>query len=316
MNKNFSIMGVGGYIAPKHMQAIKTTGNNLLSALDPNDSVGIIDSYFRDALYFKEFERYDRHIFSLSKVEKNKIHYISICSPNYLHDSHIRFALRSGSNAICEKPLVLNLWNLEKLFDLERVTNKKVYTILQLRHHKSINKIKKNIDKVLQKKNVDIDLTYITSRGNWYFQSWKGNAEKSGGIATNIGIHFFDMLHYIFGATRKSKLFLHLENKQSGFLELDNANVRWFLSIDYNDLPKAIKLQNKTTYRSIKINGKEIEFSDGFEDLHTESYRKILSEKGFGIEENRNAIETVSNLRNSTLNRLTGDYHPLLKYIK
>ena len=313
--KKFSLIGVGGYIAQRHLEAIKATNNELISALDPNDSVGIIDNYFPNAFYFNEFERFDRHIYKLSLNKKSKIDYISICSPNYLHDSHIRFALRSGANTICEKPLVLNPWNLDGLIELENNTGCKVNTILQLRLHPSIIKLSKKIKSMELKKKLDIDLTYITSRGNWYLRSWKGDIKKSGGIATNIGIHLFDMLHFIFGKLKKSKIFLNTDTKQSGFLELEKANIRWFLSIDNMDIPKNIRENGKTTYRSIKINNQEIEFSDGFKDLHIKSYKEILKGNGFGIEENRSAIETVSLIRNSKISQLKGDFHPFLKKI-
>lgn len=311
--KNFSLIGIGGYIAPRHLEAIKATNNLLVSALDPNDSVGIIDSYFPNAYYFSEFERFDRHVYKLSLTKKSKIEYISICSPNYLHDSHIRFSLRSGANAICEKPLVLNPWNLDGLLELENDTGCKVNTILQLRLHPSIIKLSKMIRNMELNRKLDIDLTYITSRGNWYGRSWKGDIKKSGGIATNIGIHLFDMLHYVFGELKNLKMFLNTENKQSGFLELEKANVRWFLSIDHDDLPKNVKEKGKTTFRSITIDEDEIEFSDGFKDLHIKSYKEILNGNGFGIEQNRAAIETVSLIRNSKISRLKGDYHPLIK---
>ena len=311
--KKFSLIGVSGYIAPRHLKAINETNNILISALDPHDSVGVIDNYFPNAFYFNEFERFDRHVYKLSKDKKSRIDYISICSPNYLHDSHIRFALRSGANAICEKPLVLNPWNLDGLIELENDTGCKVNTILQLRLHPSIIKLSKKINSMELKKKLDIDLTYITSRGKWYGRSWKGDVKKSGGIATNIGIHLFDMLHFIFGKLKKSKVFLNSDTKQSGFLELEKANIRWFLSIDNDDIPKNIKEKGKITYRSIRINNEEIEFSDGFEDLHIKSYKEILKGNGFGIEENRAAIETVSLIRNSKISQLKGDFHPLIK---
>lgn len=314
--KKFSLIGVGGYIAPRHLEAIKETNSLLVSALDPNDSVGVIDNYFPNAFYFKEFERFDRHVYKISLNKKTKLDYITICSPNYLHDSHIRFALRSGANAISEKPLVLNPWNLDGLIELEKKTGCKVNTILQLRLHPSIIKLSKKINSMELKKKLDIDLTYITSRGNWYGRSWKGDIKKSGGIATNIGIHLFDMLHFIFGELKKSKIFLNTDSKQSGFLELEKANIRWFLSIDNEDIPKKIREKGKTTYRSITIDKKEIEFSEGFKNLHIKSYKEILKGNGFGIEDNRAAIETVSLIRNSTISELKGDFHPLIKNIK
>jgi len=314
--KNFSLIGVGGYVAPRHLEAIKETDNQLISVLDPNDSVGIIDSYFPNAHYFSEFERFDRHVYKLSQNKNLKIDYISICSPNYLHDSHIRFALRSGANAICEKPLVLNPWNLDGLAELEKSTGCKVNTILQLRLHPSIVQLSNRIKNMELKKKLDIDLTYITARGNWYGRSWKGDLKKSGGIATNIGIHLFDMLHFIFGKLKSSKIYLDTEAKQSGVLELEKANIRWFLSIDDEDLPNNIKEKGKTTYRSITIDKEEIEFSEGFKDLHIQSYKEILKGNGFGIEENRDTIETVSLIINSKITKLEGDYHPFIKYIK
>jgi len=314
--KKFSLIGVGGYIAPRHLEAIKETNSLLVSALDPNDSVGVIDNYFPNAFYFKEFERFDRHVYKMSLNKKTKLDYITICSPNYLHDSHIRFALRSGANAISEKPLVLNPWNLDGLIELEKKTGCKVNTILQLRLHPSIIKLSKKINSMELKKKLDIDLTYITSRGNWYGRSWKGDIKKSGGIATNIGIHLFDMLHFIFGELKKSKIFLNTDTKQSGFLELEKANIRWFLSIDNEDIPKKIREIGKTTYRSITIDKKEIEFSQGFKNLHIKSYKEILKGNGFGIEDNRAAIETVSLIRNSPISELKGDFHPLIKNIK
>ena len=314
--KKFAIIGVGAYIAPRHLEAIKSTNNMVVSALDPHDSVGIIDSYFPDAYYFSEFERFDRHIYKLSLNKKTKIDYLSICSPNYLHDSHIRFGLRSGINTICEKPIVLNPWNLDGLLDLENNTGCKVNTILQLRLHQSIIDLLNRINNMKLKKKLDVDLTYITSRGNWYNRSWKGDLKKSGGIATNIGIHFFDMLHYIFGKLVMSKKHLDKDTKQGGILELEKANVRWFLSIDNNDIPDELRKEGKTTYRSITVDNEEIEFSDGFKDLHIKSYEEIFKGNGFGIEENRDAIETVSLIRNSKVSPLLDDYHPFLKNLK
>lgn len=313
MSKNFALIGVAGYIAPRHVKAIKDTGNNLIAVLDPFDSVGFLDSFFPEADYFSEFERFDRHIYKL-KRQGIKIDYISICSPNYLHDSHIRYALRSGSNAICEKPLVLNPWNIDALSEIEQETGHKVNTILQLRLHPSIIDLKQKID-TSPEQIYDVDLTYITSRGNWYFFSWKGDIQKSGGIATNIGIHFFDLLIWLFGEVKNHKVFLSQPNKASGYIELKNARVRWFLSIDYNDLPNEIKLQHKRTYRCITINNTELEFSEGFTDLHTESYKKILDGKGFGLNEARPSIELVYQIRNAKIETAKNDYHPFLKYM-
>lgn len=308
MIKNFAIIGIAGYIAPRHVKAIKDTGNKLIAALDPFDSVGFIDSFFPEADFFSEFERFDRHI---DKIKRQGIQtdYVSICSPNYLHDSHMRFALKCGADAICEKPLVLNPWNVDALTEIEKQTGKRINTILQLRLHPNIislkEKIKQSPDKVY-----DIDLTYITSRGNWYHFSWKGDIHKSGGIATNIGIHFFDMLIWLFGDVQEQKLFLTKADKASGLIRLKNARVRWFLSLDINDIPANIREQGKRTFRSITLNGDEIEFSDGFTDLHTISYKEILKGNGFGLKEARPSIEFVYKIRNSGISELKGDYHP------
>ncbi|HOU97233.1 MAG TPA: Gfo/Idh/MocA family oxidoreductase [Bacteroidales bacterium] len=308
MNKNFAIIGIAGYIAPRHVKAIKDTGNRLIAALDPFDSVGFIDSYFPEADYFSEYERFDRHIDKL-KRQGITTDYISICSPNYLHDSHIRFALKSGADAICEKPLVLNPWNVDALCQIEKETGKKVNTILQLRLHPSIIKLKQQIEQNPDKI-YDIDLTYITSRGNWYYFSWKGDIQKSGGIATNIGIHFFDMLIWLFGDVQEQKVFLSKPNKASGFIALKKARVRWFLSLDLNDIPINLKEQGKRTFRSITLDGNEIEFSDGFTDLHTESYKNIIAGNGFGLTQARPSIELAYNIRNAEISELKNDFHP------
>lgn len=312
--KKFALMGAAGYIAPRHMKAIKDTGNDLVAALDINDSVGIIDSHFPNAEFFTEYERFDRHIDKLRRANHSKqVDYISICSPNYLHDSHMRFTLRSGADAICEKPLVLNPWNIDGLIDIEKDTGHKVNTILQLRVHPAIIALRNKV--LAQKKNTkhEVDLTYITSRGHWYLQSWKGDLKKSGGIATNIGVHFFDMLHFIFGALQNNIVHLSTDTKAAGYLEYENARVRWFLSVDYNDVPEKQKELGQRTFRSITVDGEEIEFSGGFTDLHTRSYEEILAGRGFGLEENRTAITTVANIRNAAIAPLTGDYHPFLK---
>ncbi|CAM3877127.1 Gfo/Idh/MocA family oxidoreductase [Castellaniella denitrificans] len=312
--KNFALIGAAGYIAPRHMKAIKDTGNRLVAALDPNDSVGIIDSHFPDAEFFTEFERFDRHIDKMRRSDKSEnIDYVSICSPNYLHDSHMRFALRSGADAICEKPLVLNPWNIDGLQEIERDTGRKVNTILQLRVHPAIVALREQVAAQKRDGKHEVDLTYITSRGHWYLQSWKGDVKKSGGIATNIGVHFFDMLHYIFGALQANVVHANAETYAGGYLEYERARVRWFLSVDYADVPEAQKKVGQRTYRSITVDGREIEFSGGFTDLHTRSYEEILAGRGFGLEENRVAIETVSTIRNAPLAPLTGDYHPFLK---
>lgn len=312
--QNFALIGAAGYIAPRHLQAIKYTKNQLIAALDPSDSVGVMDSYFPDASFFTEFEIFDRFIHKCSRSsEPGKVDYISICSPNYLHDSHIRFALRAGASAICEKPLVLNPWNIDALQQIEKETQSKVNTILQLRLHPSIIDLKRNISsREHNAKKFDVDLTYITSRGKWYLQSWKGNIDKSGGIATNIGVHFFDMLHFLFGDLQDSKVYLNSDMKTGGFLEYENARVRWFLSLDINDVPVKYQEQGQRTFRSITIDGEELEFSGGFTDLHSLSYQEILNGNGFGLEDNRCAIETVVGIRNSRPSAVSLDAHPLL----
>ncbi len=296
--KNFAIIGVAGFIAPRHLQAIKDTGNNLVAALDKFDSVGIMDSFFPQADFFTEFERFDRHLEKLRRQGK-KIDYVTICSPNYLHDSHIRFALRQQADAICEKPLVLNPWNLDALAEIEKETSQKVYTILQLRLHPAIQALKKEIESSPKGKLFDVTLRYITSRGHWYHHSWKGDESKSGGVATNIGVHFFDMLLWIFGECSTNKVTELDDDHASGTLKLEKGTVNWFLSINAEHLPETAKSAGKRTYRSLQIEGKEIEFSDGFTDLHTKCYERILANKGFGIEEARASIDVVYRLRKS-----------------
>lgn len=308
--KNFVLVGAAGYIAPRHMQAIKETNNNLVAALDKNDSVGVIDSYFPNADFFTEFERFDRHVDKLKRKGTN-VDYTAICSPNYLHDSHTRFGLRSGTDVICEKPLVLNPWNIDALQVIEKETNHKVNNILQLRLHPAIIDLKKRIEAAPKDKIFDIDLTYITSRGNWYFTSWKGDLEKSGGVATNIGIHFYDMLIWVFGAVKKSTVHLSTAKSAAGFIELERARVRWFLSVDKNALPEVAVEKNQPTYRSITIENNEIEFSGGFKDLHTISYEHIIAGNGFGLDEVRPSIELVHSIRNAEAAGLSGDFHPL-----
>jgi UDP-N-acetyl-2-amino-2-deoxyglucuronate dehydrogenase len=312
--KKFALIGAAGYIAPRHMQAIKFTGNHLVAAMDPSDSVGIIDSFFPDSSFFTEFERFDRHIDKIQRGSADEVlDFTTICSPNYLHDSHIRFALRSGTEAICEKPLVLNPWNIDALLRIEEGTGKKVNTILQLRLHPSILALRDQMANRKTGSKVDVDLLYITSRGKWYMHSWKGDEKKSGGIATNIGVHFFDMLHFLFGDLQQNKVHLNERNRAGGYLEYENARVRWFLSIDASDLPKSVQASGQRTFRSIEIDGEELEFSDGFSDLHRLSYERILNGCGFGLESNRSAIETVSQIRNSRVVELSGEYHPILK---
>jgi UDP-N-acetyl-2-amino-2-deoxyglucuronate dehydrogenase len=310
--KNFAIIGVGGYIAIRHLKAIKETGNNLLASLDPNDSVGIIDSFFPDSNFFVEFERFDRHIDKLRRTGTH-LDYVSICSPNYLHDAHIRFALRSGAHAICEKPLVLNPWNVDAISEIEQEYGKNIFNILQLRLHPSIIELRKKIQEGPADKIHDIELTYITSRGKWYHISWKGDVHKSGGIATNIGVHFFDMLIWIFGGVKQNIVHVLQTDKASGFLELERARVKWYLSLDYNDIPENMKQKGARTFRSITLDEEEIEFSGGFTDLHTTSYEKILQGEGFHLPEAKPSIETVYTIRNATPIGLKGEYHPMCK---
>lgn len=310
--KNFALIGAAGYIAPRHMRAIKDTGNNLLAIMDPNDSIGIIDSYFPQAEYFVEFERFDRHLDKLRRRE-NKIDFVSIASPNYLHDAHIRLALRNRAHAICEKPLVLNPWTVDNLKIIEKETGYNVNTILQLRLHKTIIDLKKKIDEGPADKIHDVDLTYITSRGRWYDISWKGDISKSGGMATNIGIHFFDMLQWIFGYVKKNIVHVQERDVAAGYLEFERARVRWFLSISEKMLPSFIVEKGQKTFRSISVDGQELEFSEGFTDLHTRSYEEILKGNGFSLEESRPAVEIAFNIRNSCAVGLRGDYHPFLK---
>ena len=295
--KNFVLIGAAGYIAPRHLKAIKETGNNLLAALDKNDSVGIIDSYFPGADFFTEFERFDRHC---EKLRRNgtPIHYVSVCSPNYLHDAHIRFGLRIGADVICEKPVVLNPWNVDALIDMEKETGKKVYSLLQLRVHPAIIKLKKEIDQSAAGKKYEVDLTYITPRGKWYLHSWKGDIDKSGGVATNIGLHFFDILLWIFGDVVQSRVTEHTAMNASGKLVLEKATINWAMSIDVDKLPAGVQELEKKSYRSLKIDGKEFEFSTGFEELHTDFYRQVLVQNAVPLQEARKAIQLVHDIRN------------------
>ncbi|QCX39146.1 Gfo/Idh/MocA family oxidoreductase [Aureibaculum algae] len=311
--KNFALIGAAGYIAPRHLKAIKDTKNNLIAAYDKFDSVGIMDSYFPNADFFVEFERFDRHIEKLKRQRDINLDYVSICTPNYLHDAHIRMALRRDAHAICEKPLVLNPWNIDALSDIEKATQKKVYSILQLRLHESIIALKRKIENGPKDKIYDVDLTYLTSRGHWYYTSWKGDDSKSGGIASNIGVHFYDMLSWVFGDVKENRVHLHNHDRASGYLEFEKARVRWFLSIDYNVIPDEVKETGQRTYRSITVDGEEIEFSGGFTELHTKSYEDILNGNGFGLQDARQSIEIVQKIRNSEISPLTGDYHPFAK---
>ena len=308
--KDFAIIGLSGYIAPRHIKAIKDTQSNLLAATDPHDNVGFLDSYYPNASFFTEYERFDRYMDKLQNASSG-VDFVSVCSPNYLHDAHIKSALRWGSDAICEKPLVLNPWNLDTLERLEKETGKRVWSILQLRLHPSIIALKEGIENSPASTIHEVDLTYITARGLWYYASWKGDVSKSGGIATNIGIHFFDMLTWIFGAVKSNTVQLHSHDRATGVLELEKANVRWFLSINSDTLPKEIKERGQTTYRSITVDKQEIEFSNGFTDLHTESYKQIIAGNGFGIEEARTSINIVHDIRNQKPTGLVADYHPL-----
>ncbi|QFR48873.1 Gfo/Idh/MocA family oxidoreductase [Sulfurimonas lithotrophica] len=317
-SKNFALIGASGYIAPRHMKAIKETGNNLVAALDPYDGIGIMDSNFPQANFFTEFERFDRFVDKWHRNGNKKIEYIGITSPNYLHDSHIRFALKSGADAICEKPLVLNPHNIDQLKVIENETGKKVYNILQLRLHPSIIALKEKVSKELKEnpnKIYDIDLTYLTSRGKWYFVSWKGNEDKSGGIASNIGVHFYDMLCWIFGDVEENIVHLKTPDANAGSFKLKNANVRWFLSVNYDYIPEEVKQRGLTTFRSITVDGNEIEFSGGFTDLHTRSYEEILAGNGFGLDEAYGSISTVATIRNSEAIGMKGDYHPFVKKV-
>lgn len=311
--KRFALIGSAGYIADRHMKAIKDTGNDLVCATDRFDVMGRIDSYFPDAEFFLEIENLDKYMDDLRRIGK-PIDMVSICTPNYMHPSHIRFALRNGADAICEKPLVIFPRDMHIIKDIEAETGKKVFTVLQLRFHKTILDLKKKIDESPDKM-FDVDLSYITTRGSWYQKSWKGEVEKSGGVATNIGIHFFDMITWIFGNVKQNIVHLYTPTKAAGFLQLEKARVRWFLSVDAEDLPNEVVEKGKRTYRSITINSEEVEFSEGFTDLHTETYRQILAGKGFGIDDARESIELTDYVRNIKPVGLTGDYHPFLKNV-
>lgn len=314
----FGLIGASGYIAPRHMKAIKDTGNDLVAALDPYDGIGIMDSYFPKASFFQEFERFDRFVDKYHRESNKKIDYMGITTPNYLHDSHIRFSLKNGCDVICEKPLVLNPHNIDQLKVIEKETGKKVNNILQLRLHPSIIQLKDKVTRELKEnpnKVFDIDLTYLTSRGRWYFISWKGDESKSGGIASNIGVHFYDMLSWIFGEVKENIVHLKTSDTNSGLLRLKNANVRWFLSVNYDYIPLSIKESGQTTYRSITVEGEEIEFSGGFKDLHTRSYEEILKGNGFGLDDAYSSINIVSEIRKLDPIGLKGEYHPFSKKV-
>jgi len=317
MSKNFAMTGVAGYISPRHLKAIKETGNRLLAACDPHDSVGLLDSYFDDCKFFTEFERFDRHIEKLRRAgDEQRVHYVTICSPNYLHDAHVRFALRVGADAICEKPVVLNPWNIDALQELEQESGRRVYTILQLRVHPSLVALREKIQKERAAHKHEITLSYITSRGAWYLVSWKGSVERSGGLATNIGIHFFDLLIWLFGSVQKNEVHHSSAERACGLLELQNANVKWYLSINQNDLPADAKEKGKRTFRSITVDGQEIEFSEGFTDLHTVVYRETLAGRGFGLDDARPSVVVAHDIREAKPTGVGGHSHPLALKLK
>jgi len=310
----FALIGAAGFVAPRHMRAIRDAGGQLVAAVDPKDSVGVIDEYFPEAAFFTEFERFDRHLDKLRRRGEG-VEFVSICSPNYLHDAHIRFAMRTDAHAICEKPLVLNPWNIDALADMERATGRRINTILQLRLHPVIAGLRETIQSGPATK-IDIDVTYITSRGKWYHRSWKGSLEKSGGVATNIGVHFFDMLGWIFGGLKSSAVHRRQDDCAAGVLDLEHARVRWFLSVNADHLPAAQQAKGQRTFRSITVEGQELEFSEGFTDLHTVSYREILAGRGYGLRDARPSIEMVHAIRHAGLSPLTGDYHPMCQQVE
>lgn len=313
MTKNFAITGVAGYIAPRHLKAIRDTGNRLAAAMDPHDSVGMLDQFSFDVRFFTEFERFDRHLEKLRRgPEENRVHYLSICSPNHLHDAHCRLALRVGADAICEKPLVINHWNLDQLQEIENETGRRINTVLQLRVHPKLIQLRNSLQADTGGRQHEVVLTYITARGRWYDVSWKGSEEKSGGIATNIGVHFFDLLVWLFGEVGDCRVHHSDGKRMAGFLELGRARVKWFLSVDSSDLPFEAKPGRRSTYRSITIDGHELEFTDGFTDLHTRVYEEVLAGRGFGINDVRSSIELVGRIRTSPLSMPNGLGHPLL----
>ncbi|MCE5981337.1 UDP-N-acetyl-2-amino-2-deoxy-D-glucuronate oxidase [Pseudomonas sp. LF19] len=314
--KNFALIGAAGYIAPRHMRAIKDTGNVLVSAYDINDSVGIIDSISPESEFFTEFERFQEHAYRLKRDTSAALDYVAVCSPNYLHHAHIAAGLRLGCDVICEKPLVPSSAVLDELALVEKETGQRVYNILQLRHHQAILDLKDKVAQQQREQKYEVELTYITSRGKWYMESWKGDPRKSFGVATNIGVHFYDMLHFIFGKLQRNVVHYTDNYKAAGYLEYENARVRWFLSIDANDLPAAVK-GKKPTYRSITVDGEEMEFSEGFTDLHTTSYQEILAGRGYGIEDARHCVETVEVIRSaSVVPASSGEGHPMLASLR
>jgi UDP-N-acetyl-2-amino-2-deoxyglucuronate dehydrogenase len=311
--KTHALIGTAGYIAPRHLRAIHASGGSLRAALDTSDSVGIMDSYFPEARFFTEFERFDRYV-DRCRRQDDPIDIISICSPNYLHDAHVRFALRSGADAICEKPLVLNPWNIDGLAEMEKETGRRVHTILQLRLHPAIIALREKVLADKSRRVHDVDLSYIASRGRWYYTSWKGDEAKSGGIATNIGVHFYDMLSFVFGKLQQNVVHHRAMDCASGYLEYERARVRWFLSINGRDVPESVA-QKQRTFRSITMDGKEIEFSEGFTDLHNQSYQEILAGRGFPLDQVRPSIETVSQIRTAPIQLNKGEQHPFLQRI-
>ena len=314
MNKNFALTGVGGYIASRHLKAIYDTGNKVIAAIDPKDSVGLLDSYDFNIRFFTEFERFDRHLEKLRRGPKEEqVHILSVCSPNYLHDAHCRLALRVGAEVICEKPLVINPWNLDALQELEAEFGKRIYTVLQLRAHPKLLELRQRLRQEPGDRQHEVELTYITARGIWYRISWKGDVEKSGGVATNIGIHFFDLLMWLFGESGEIRVYHSDPQRMSGYLELERAKVKWFLSTDYHDLPYAVEPGVRSTYRLITIDGEEIEFSDGFTDLHTRVYGETLAGRGFGIDDARPSISLVSEIRNAPVLPIDDHAHPFLR---
>ncbi len=313
MPYNFAVIGVAGYVAPRHLNAIRDTGNRLIAAVDPHDSVGMLDKYDPNARFFTEIERFDRHLEKLRRgPDENRVHYVSICSPNYLHDAHCRLALRVGAHAICEKPLVINPWNLDPLAELEQETGKRITTILQLRVHPMLIRLRHDLAASASSRQHDVCLTYVTARGRWYQTSWKGSQEKSGGVGMNIGIHFFDMLMWLFGPVIDTTVFCATDTRMSGYLELERARVRWYLSIDTADLPAQSGTRPVGTFRSMTVDGEEMDFNEGFADLHTKVYEEILAGRGYGVEDARSSIRLVHRIRTSTVAALNDLAHPFL----
>lgn len=309
----FALLGAAGYIAPRHLNAIHEVGGQLVAACDPHDSVGILDQYFPQTHFFTEIERFDRHLEKLRRHPVNQpVNYLSICTPNYLHDAHVRLAFRVHADAICEKPLVISPWNLDQLAELEREYDQRVYTVLQLRQHPAVQALKSKIESSSPEQHRDVSLTYVTARGPWYKASWKGSDEKSGGIAMNIGVHFFDVLTWIFGSVQRSSVHLSNDSRMGGLLEFSHATVRWYLSTDRNDLPDHVREKRGSAYRALEIDGEEVDFSGGFTDLHTEVYRGILEGGGFGIEDSRASIELVHSIRTSREVPVGDRAHPLV----